>query len=77
MKSLWQRREIVILFSIAALFMLVWLAARIIRMERNMLLMRLQRSGIQTVNWEGNIPIDRVLESRLGRQPAWHKATAR
>ncbi|MBC8336437.1 MAG: hypothetical protein ISR59_00750 [Anaerolineales bacterium] len=46
-------------------------------MERNMLLMRLQRSGIQTVNWEGNIPIDRVLESRLGRQPAWHKATAR
>ena len=53
------------------------LAARIIRMERNMLLMRLQHSGIQTVDWDVSLPLDRVLESRLGRPPAWHNATGR
>jgi len=55
----------------------VKLAARIIRMERKMLLKRLQRSGIQTVDWDVSLPLDRVLESRLGRPPAWHNATGR
>lgn len=53
------------------------MAARIIRMERTMLLMRLQRSGIQIVDWDVSLPLDRVIESRLGRPPAWHNATGK
>ena len=55
----------------------VRLAARILRMERKMLLQRLQHSGIQTVDWDVALPLDRVLKSRLGRPPAWHNATGR
>ncbi|MCP4140773.1 MAG: DUF58 domain-containing protein [Chloroflexi bacterium] len=55
----------------------VKLAARVLRTERNMVLMRLKRSGLQVVDWDVNIPLDRILESRLGRPPAWHNATGK
>ena len=55
----------------------VKLAARVLRTERNMLLMRLKRSGLQVVDWDVNIPLDKILKSRLGRPPAWHNATGK
>jgi len=50
------------------------LAMRIIGMERRVLLLRLRRAGVQVLDWNVSQPIDRVIKSRLGRPPAWHKA---
>lgn len=47
------------------------LAARILGMERRMLIMRLQRAGIQTLDWDVAQPLDQLVKSRLGRPPAW------
>jgi uncharacterized protein (DUF58 family) len=50
------------------------LAMRIIRMERRVLLLRLQLSGVQVLYWNVSLPLDQVIKSRLGRPPAWHAA---
>ena len=47
------------------------LAARVLGMERRMLIMRLQRAGIQALDWDVELPLDRLVKSRLGRPPAW------
>jgi uncharacterized protein (DUF58 family) len=50
------------------------LAMRIIRIERKVLLLRLQRAGVQVLDWNVSLPLDRVIKSRLGRPPVWHAA---
>ncbi len=47
------------------------LAARILGTERRMLMLRLQRAGIQALDWDVNLPLDRLVKTRLGRPPAW------
>jgi uncharacterized repeat protein (TIGR01451 family) len=50
------------------------LAARIIRMEREILLQRVQRAGIQVVNWDTSKPFENVVQAALARPPAWLRA---
>ena len=47
------------------------LAARILGTERRMLMLRLQRAGIQALDWDVPLPLDRLIKTRLGRPPAW------
>ena len=47
------------------------LAGRIIGMERRMFMLKLQRAGVQALDWDVNQPLDRLVKSRLGRPPAW------
>ncbi len=46
------------------------LAARIIGMERRMFMLKLKRAGIQALDWDVNLPLDRLVKSHLGRPPA-------
>jgi len=43
------------------------LAARVVRMERNLLIQRLQRAGIQIIAWEVSQPFDQAVRSALIR----------
>jgi uncharacterized protein (DUF58 family) len=47
----------------------VKLAARVLRMERNLLLKKLQRAGIQVLDWNVAHPFDQVIKHRLGPPP--------
>jgi len=47
----------------------VKLAARVVRMERNLLLKKLQRAGIQVLDWNVALPFDQVMKHRLGPPP--------
>ncbi|GAB4505708.1 MAG: DUF58 domain-containing protein [Anaerolineales bacterium] len=47
----------------------VRLAARIVDMERRLTLVRLQRAGIQVLDWDVSQPFDQVVEQRLGPPP--------
>lgn len=53
---------------------IVQLAARIVRVEREILLHRLQRAGIQVVNWNTAQPFENVVQAALSRPPAWLRA---
>ncbi|MFZ5910947.1 MAG: DUF58 domain-containing protein, partial [Chloroflexota bacterium] len=48
----------------------VQLAARIVRMERSLALERLQRAGVQVLDWDVAQPFDLVVKRRLGPPPA-------
>jgi uncharacterized protein (DUF58 family) len=50
------------------------LAARIVRVERLLLLRKLQQAGIQVVDWQVDRPFDQVIHSSLGRVPHWFRA---
>jgi uncharacterized protein (DUF58 family) len=50
------------------------LAARLLRMERNLLIQKLQRAGIQVLDWDVSQPFDQVVKRRLGRPPALLRA---
>jgi uncharacterized repeat protein (TIGR01451 family) len=52
----------------------VELAARIVRIEREILLHRLQRAGVQVVNWDTSFPFDNLVQAALSRPPAWLRA---
>jgi uncharacterized protein (DUF58 family) len=52
----------------------VRLAARMLRMERNLLIQKLQRAGIQVLDWDVSQPFDQVAKRRLGRPPALLRA---
>lgn len=52
----------------------VHLAARLLRMERNLLIQKLQRAGIQVLDWDVSQPFDQVVKRRLGRPPALLRA---
>ena len=49
------------------------LAARIIRVERALVLRRLQQAGIQVVDWQVEKPFDHVVHASLGRMPHWFR----
>jgi uncharacterized protein (DUF58 family) len=51
----------------------VALAERIIRVERLLLLRKLQQAGIQVVDWRVDQPFDQVVHASLGRQSTWHR----
>ena len=55
----------------------VELAGRITQMERAMLLQRVQRAGIQVLDWDVAEPFDLVVKRRLSRPPAWLRAVGR
>jgi len=52
----------------------VQLAGRVLRMERNLLLKKMQRAGIQVVDWDVAHPFDLVMKHRLGPPPALMRA---
>jgi uncharacterized protein (DUF58 family) len=57
---------------------LVQLAARVVRMERNLLLNKLQRAGIQALDWDVAQPFDQMVKHRLGPPPPlFHAAGGR
>jgi len=53
------------------------LAGRVIRMERLLLLQRLQRASIYVLDWDVNEPFDSLVKRRLGRSPVWLRAIGR
>lgn len=48
----------------------VELAGRVVRMERDLLLNKLQSAGIQILDWNVEHPFDKVMKRRLGPPPA-------
>jgi len=52
----------------------VELAARITQIERNLMLQRLQRAGIQVINWDVSEPFEQAIHRHLGRPLAWLRA---
>jgi uncharacterized protein (DUF58 family) len=49
-------------------------AARLLRLERDLLIQNLQRAGIQVLDWDVSQPLDQVVKRRLGRPPALLRA---
>jgi uncharacterized protein (DUF58 family) len=45
----------------------VHLAARVVRLERGLLLQHLRRAGVQVLDWDVSQPFDRVTRAQLGR----------
>jgi uncharacterized protein (DUF58 family) len=46
----------------------IGLAARVIRMERDLLIRRIERAGIQVIEWDVSIPLDQAVGPLLMRQ---------
>lgn len=55
----------------------VEIASRVIKMERALLLQRVQRAGIQVLEWDINEPFDQVVRRKLSRPPAWLRVVGR
>jgi uncharacterized protein (DUF58 family) len=55
----------------------VELAGRVIQMERTLMMQRVQRAGIQVLDWDVSEPFDLVVKRRLSRPPAWLRAVGR
>ena len=55
----------------------VKLAARVIQLERGMLLRKVQHAGIQVLDWDVSEPFDLAVKRRLSRPPAWMRAVGR
>jgi uncharacterized protein (DUF58 family) len=55
----------------------VELAGRVIRMERMLFLQKVQRAGIQVLDWDVSEPFDLVVKQKLSRLPAWLRAVGR
>lgn len=49
------------------------LAARIAHLERTLLIRKLQRAGIQIVDWQVNKPLSQAIHSSLRRLPHWFR----
>lgn len=52
-------------------------AARVIRLERELLLGQLRRAGIQILSWDTSQPFDQAVRHSLGRPPQWLRAVGR
>lgn len=50
------------------------MAVRVARLERALLMRRLQRAGVRTVDWDVETPFDLAIHSSLSRQPHWFRA---
>lgn len=55
----------------------VELAGRVLRMERLVLLQRLQRANIHVIDWDVREPFDLVVKRRLARTPVWLRRLGR
>ncbi|NUQ83753.1 MAG: DUF58 domain-containing protein [Anaerolineales bacterium] len=55
----------------------VILASRVIQLERRLLLQKVQRAGIQVLDWDVSEPFDQVVMRRLSRPPARLRAVGR
>ncbi|HAV75760.1 MAG TPA: hypothetical protein DCX53_00235, partial [Anaerolineae bacterium] len=55
----------------------VELASRVIRMERRLLIQKVQRAGIQVLEWDVNDPFDQVVKRKLSHPPAWLRVVGR
>ena len=55
----------------------VALAGRVIDMERLLMMQRVQRAGIQVLDWDVSEPFDQVVKRKLSRPPAWLRAVGR
>ena len=68
-----------VLFEIAHLVRLaeVEQAARVVQLERGLLLDQLRRAGIQILNWDVSQPFDQAMRHSLGRPPQWLRAVGR
>jgi hypothetical protein len=53
------------------------LAGRIIQMERELLLKKLQHAGVQVLDWNIEHPFDQVMKRRLGPPPPLLRAIGR
>ena len=53
------------------------LAGRVIRMERLLLLQKLQRANIHVMDWDVTEPFDLFVKRKLGRSPIWLRAIGR
>lgn len=53
------------------------LAGRVLRMERLVLLQRLQRANIHVIDWDVKEPFDLVVKRRLARTPVWLRRLGR
>ena len=53
----------------------VALAARVIRAERTALLQKIQRAGIQALDWDVAEPFDQVVKRKLSRPPVFLRST--
>lgn len=55
----------------------ITLAGRVVSMERSLMLQKVQRAGIQVLDWDVSEPFDQVVKKRLSRPPAWMRAVGR
>jgi uncharacterized protein (DUF58 family) len=55
----------------------VELAGRVIQMERALVLQRIQRAGIQILDWDVAEPFDLAVKRKLSHPPAWLRAVGR
>lgn len=53
------------------------LAGRVVRLERLMLLQKMQRANIHVLDWDVKEPFDLLVKRRLGRSPVWLRAIGR
>jgi uncharacterized protein (DUF58 family) len=47
------------------------LAGRVVQMERTLMMQRVQRAGIQVLDWDVSEPFDLAVKRKLSRPPAW------
>jgi hypothetical protein len=52
-------------------------AGRIVRMERELTLLRLRHAGVQVLDWDVSKPFDQIAPAALGRPLAWFRAIGR
>lgn len=52
----------------------VRLAARIVRLQRQLMLQRLQRSGVHLISWDVEVPFEQVVSAALSRPPSYLRA---
>jgi uncharacterized protein (DUF58 family) len=55
----------------------VRLAARVIQLERSLMMQRVQRAGIQVLDWDVSESFDQVVRKWLSRPPVWLRAVGR
>jgi uncharacterized protein (DUF58 family) len=55
----------------------VLMAARLVRLERQLLLRRLLRAGIQVVDWDTSQPFDQLVGAHLSRPIGWMRTIGR
>jgi len=53
------------------------LASRVIAMERNILLQKVQHAGIQVMEWDVRDPFDQVVKRKLSHPPGWLRSVGR